>query len=60
LEQQDIDRLRRQAMLTPGDFAAVSRQHRFRPLGSGAELVRALEQETALKRGKPAPIGFVS
>jgi SpoVK/Ycf46/Vps4 family AAA+-type ATPase len=57
--QQDSERVRRQAMLTPGDFAAVARQHRFRPLASASELVCALEQETALKRGKAAPIGFV-
>jgi transitional endoplasmic reticulum ATPase len=58
-DQQARERLRRHSNLTPGDFAAVARQHRFRPLGSGNELVRALEQETALKRGKAASIGFL-
>lgn len=45
--------------LTPGDFAAVARQHRFRPLGDVADLVRSLECEVALKRqGASRPIGF--
>lgn len=45
--------------LTPGDFAAVARQHRFRPLQSPAALVAALEAECALKEGSKASIGFL-
>ena len=37
--------------LTPGDFATVSRQHRFRPLVDTAQLVNSLAAETGLKRG---------
>ena len=39
------------AMLTPGDFAAAARQHRFRRLVSPAKLIDALVQECELKQG---------
>ena len=45
--------------LTPGDFAAVLRQHRFRPVESAAMLVSALEAECAVKEGGKASIGFI-
>jgi AAA+ superfamily predicted ATPase len=46
-------------VLTPGDFAAVARQHRFRPMTSAKELIVALKQECALKEdGNRKPIGF--
>jgi SpoVK/Ycf46/Vps4 family AAA+-type ATPase len=51
-------RLTRLCTLTPGDFAAVVRQHRFRPLDSAAALVCALEAECALKQGTKRAIGF--
>jgi AAA+ superfamily predicted ATPase len=35
--------------LTPGDFAAVARQHRFNPLATPAEWVSALERECSTK-----------
>jgi transitional endoplasmic reticulum ATPase len=49
------------ANLTPGDFATVARQHRFRPLGSAADFVAQLRNEARLKDG-PArqPLGFVA
>lgn len=51
--------LSRVANLTPGDFAAVARQHRFRALGSAAELLEALKRECAVKEnGNRIPIGF--
>ncbi|MEI2625958.1 MAG: hypothetical protein V9G23_20140 [Giesbergeria sp.] len=37
--------------LTPGDFAAVLRQHRFRPIESSGSVSRALEAECAMKEG---------
>jgi SpoVK/Ycf46/Vps4 family AAA+-type ATPase len=51
---------RRLALLTPGDFAALARRHRFTPFAGDAQMVEALEQECALKRGGPAPIGFLT
>lgn len=46
--------------LAPGDFAAVRRRARFKPLASAGELVQALSQEIALKKGgQQRPIGFV-
>lgn len=45
--------------LALGDFAAVHRQSRFRPIASVRELVIALCAECALKASTTAPIGFV-
>lgn len=46
--------------LTPGDFAAAARRHRFHPFRGAGDLVGVLEEETRLK-GTHAPqrIGFV-
>jgi len=47
--------------LTPGDFAAVARQNRFRPLGSAVAWVAALEAECRQKAGSTRRIvGFGS
>ncbi|MDZ4801539.1 MAG: ATP-binding protein [Bryobacteraceae bacterium] len=47
-------------LLTPGDFAAVARQHRFRPVASAAELVEALQAECQIKEGAHrSTIGFL-
>ncbi len=47
--------------LTPGDFATVARQHRFRPLGSAADFVAQLRSEARLKDGPSRqPMGFVA
>lgn len=45
--------------LTPGDFAASLRQHRFRPIDSASALVSALEAECAVKEGTKRSIGFL-
>ena len=55
----ESDRLNRLVNLTPGDFAAVARRHRFRPLRHAAGFVSALESECMLKEGPRASIGFV-
>ncbi len=54
----DERRLSQLLALTPGDFAAVGRQHRFRPLTSAAAWVAALEAECELKTGPKRAIGF--
>ncbi len=51
-------RLARLQQLTPGDFAAVVRQHRFRPIQSAELLVTALEAECAVKGNSMKTIGF--
>lgn len=51
-----LDRL---VQLTPGDFAAVVRQHRLRPIATAAGLITALAAECALKEGGRPVIGFV-
>ncbi len=46
--------------LTPGDFAALARQHRFRPLKDAQALISALQNECALKTPyHRQPIGFL-
>lgn len=52
-------RLARLRQLTPGDFAAVMRQQRFRPLADAVALVAALEAECVLKEGAKGVMGFV-
>jgi hypothetical protein len=47
------------AGLTPGDFAAVARQHRFLPRADAAALVQALAAECALKAGPAGRLGFL-
>lgn len=55
-----IDRvLSRLAALTPGDFAAVIRRHRFHPLKSALEFAEALESECSSRQRGSAPIGFL-
>jgi len=51
--------MRKLDRLTPGDYAAVSRQHRFRPLATPAMLVSALQAECAVKERTGRPIGFL-
>ena len=45
--------------LTPGDFAAVMRQHRFRPLAGIADFIAALQAECAVKEGVQGSMGFL-
>lgn len=54
-ENRDIQQLR---TLTPGDFATIMRQSRFRPLTEVAQLIRALESECNLKPETSKAIGF--
>ena len=49
----------RLAMLTPGDFAAVARRHRFSPIKAPEELLVALKEECGAKEGvRRKPVGF--
>lgn len=58
-EAADMARLARLGSLTPGDFAAVLRQSRFRPLADVGSLIAALQAECALKQPLRPTIGFV-
>lgn len=54
-----IRQLQTLRQLTPGDFAAVARQHKFRKLDCATAWVIALENECKLKAGEPRQItGF--
>ena len=55
----DLAQISRQQKLTPGDFAAVVRQSRFRSITSAHALLAALEGECALKEGAKSAIGFL-
>lgn len=44
--------------VTPGDFAAIRRQHRFKPLKNHQELFAALVNECSLKEDQRRTIGF--
>lgn len=44
---------------TPGDFAAIRRQHLFNPLASPVDMIAALEAECSLKHPTSQPIGFL-
>ncbi|MBM9535977.1 AAA family ATPase [Desulfobulbus alkaliphilus] len=46
--------------LTPGDFAVVARQHRFRPIEGAGAFIRALTEECGMKDpGQKKAIGFL-
>jgi len=45
-------RIRKMRFLTPGDFATINRQHRFRSVSSPDLIVDALKAECALKEGQ--------
>jgi SpoVK/Ycf46/Vps4 family AAA+-type ATPase len=53
----EVERLR---VLTPGDFAVVGRQHRFRKFNTPDAVLQKLREECALKEdGQRQAIGFV-
>jgi hypothetical protein len=59
-QDEDLERLFRMTLLTPGDFAAVMRQGRFRPVLSCSAMVSALEAECAVKHCNSSAIGFLA
>ena len=53
-------RIKNLKTLTPGDFASVVRQHRFRPIASAREFLQRLERECALKESQDKNrVGFL-
>jgi hypothetical protein len=47
-------------VLTPGDFAAIARRHRFEPFRSAKAIALALRSDCALKEdGRRGRMGFV-
>lgn len=54
-ENRDIQHVK---TLTPGDFATIMRQNRFRPMTSVAEIIGALQAECCLKPSTGKAIGF--
>ena len=55
----DLHQIGQMRNLTPGDFATVSRQHRFHPLTNCSDLSRSISAECAIKEGVGNPMGFV-
>ncbi len=58
-QPEQFTKIMRMQKLTPGDFAAVVRQNRFRPITSAAAFVSALEAECEVKEGSKTAIGFL-
>lgn len=58
-QTQHIQQLNKLQQMTPGDFAAVIRQSRFRPIKTCDALIAALLQESLMKDGTKASIGFL-
>lgn len=58
-QPEQLTRLMQMQKLTPGDFATVIRQNRFRPMTSSTDIVSALEAECALKEGAKSSMGFL-
>lgn len=54
-----MTRIARMVNLTPGDFAAVTRQNRFRRIATAADLINALEAECGIKEGAKSAMGFL-
>ena len=55
--QNEVQSLR---FATPGDFAAIVRQSRLRPIKNGRNLLRRLKEEIELKRqGSGSSMGFL-
>lgn len=58
-ERHHLASVRQLTNLTPGDFAVILRQSRFRPFVNPEELVACLRSDCALKEDKNRAIGFV-
>lgn len=58
LTHDDLAALNQLRFLTPGDFAAAARQHRFRPYASPLDLIKVLGAECNLKKAAHPAIGF--
>lgn len=55
-----VEKVASMPLLTPGDFAAVQRRHRFHPVQDPQALVDGLREECAVKEGgQTRRIGFV-
>lgn len=55
----ELQKLAQMKVVTPGDFYAISRRHRFMPIKNSLGLLKALESECQHKE-PPKSIGFVS
>lgn len=59
-DARELSQVQSLTLLTPGDFAAVKRQGRLRPIQSPADWVKALQAECSLKpRAKSSGMGFI-
>lgn len=55
---EDFSKVESLAVATPGDFAAVVRQHRFQPFTAARGLVQAVTAECEIKTSRTRQIGF--
>ncbi len=59
ISPEDEKVVRRLGSVAPGDYAAIARQHRFRPIVSPGDFISRLDAESRLKGEVRRPIGFV-
>jgi SpoVK/Ycf46/Vps4 family AAA+-type ATPase len=57
-EDEHLAMIESMECVTPGDFAAAARRHRFHPFANTGELLLALIDETAMKTESARRIGF--
>ena len=58
--EQELHQIKSLKNLSPGDFATISRQSRFRKIGSALEFIKRLKEEQRLKKlENGASMGFI-
>jgi SpoVK/Ycf46/Vps4 family AAA+-type ATPase len=58
---QELHEIKSMKNLSPGDFATINRQSKFRKTGSASDFIKRLKEETRLKKlSDGASMGFIS
>ena len=59
--ETELHEIRAMKKLTPGDFATISRQSKFKKIASATEFIKRLKEEQKLKKSQDgSSIGFIS
>lgn len=59
IQKTDTDKITGLKRVTPGDFALIMRQHRFKPIQNGADFIERLYEEVKIKAlDQSSQIGF--
>jgi len=58
---EELHEIRSMKKLTPGDFATISRQSKFKKIGSAGDFIKRLKEEQKLKKSQDgSSMGFIS